>query len=178
MRLQVFWRKENPVMPLRQSKLLIHKHWIVTVQLLLSWHRIVTVWPLFKLLTISRVIELCFKRDWSCWNDKTPGYKFFEGRRTQFYPQNSQNCSSTNQTYCPIGYVMTQSRFVTHNWSSITPNWARPISLVIQHPKLQFLWRNLILIPASSYSKSLWKSRDETVLVCQPFHLHTTHEVI
>jgi hypothetical protein len=48
------------------------------IRLLLSWHRTVTVRPLFRFLTISRVIELCFKRDWSHFQAKTRGYKFFE----------------------------------------------------------------------------------------------------
>ena len=60
----------------------------------------------------------------------------------------------------------------------MTPNWARPISLVSKHLKLQFLWRNLILIPSFSYPKSLWRSRDETVQIHQHFHLHTTHEIL
>ena len=69
-------RKENPVLPLRQSKLLINKHWTVTVQLLLFWYWIVTVRPLLIFLTTSKVIELHFKRDWSRWKAKTRGYKF------------------------------------------------------------------------------------------------------
>jgi hypothetical protein len=64
--------------------LLINKHCTVTVQLLLSWYWTVTVRPLLRVLTISRVIKLHFKRDWSCWKAKTRGYKCSEGRRTQF----------------------------------------------------------------------------------------------
>ena len=51
---------------------------------------------------------------------------------------------------------MTQSLLVTYNWSFIALNWAWAIFLVSQHPKLQFLWRNLILIPSPFYLKSLW----------------------
>jgi hypothetical protein len=111
--------------------------------------------PLLRSLPISRVIGLCFKRGWSRQKAKTRGYKSHEGRRTQFCPQDTRNYSSTNQTYCPIGSVMTQSRLVTHDWSSIAPNWVRPVSLVTQHPKLQLLWRNLILFTSFAYSNSL-----------------------
>ena len=90
----------------------------------------VAFWPHLRFLTIFRVLELCFKWDWSRCKAKTWAYKSFERRRTQFYPQDSQNFSSTNQSYCLIESVMTQSRLVTHNWSSPAPNWARAISLV------------------------------------------------
>ena len=110
--------------------------WIVTVlnfycfvfEPLLSSE--VAFWPHLRFLTIFRVLELCFKWDWSRCKAKTWAYKSFERRRTQFYPQDSQNFSSTNQSYCLIESVMTQSRLVTHNWSSPAPNWARAISLV------------------------------------------------
>jgi hypothetical protein len=42
----------------------------------------VAVLTLIKFLTISRVLELYFKWDWSRWKVKTWGYKFSEGRRT------------------------------------------------------------------------------------------------
>jgi hypothetical protein len=58
--------------------------WTVIVQLLLSCFWTVTVQPLLKFLTISWVIELYFKRGWPRWKAKTRGYKFSEGRRTQF----------------------------------------------------------------------------------------------
>jgi len=90
----------------------------------------VAVWTLIRFLTISRVLELHFKWDWSRWKAKTRGYKFSERRRIQFCLQNSQNCSSTHQSYCPTESVTTQSRLVTHNWSSTSPNWARSVSLV------------------------------------------------
>jgi hypothetical protein len=96
MRLQVLCIKENLVLPPRQSKLLINKYWTVIIQLLLSKNWTVTVRPLFRFLIISGVIELHFKRDWSHWKAKTRGYKFYVERRTQFCPQDSQNCSSTN----------------------------------------------------------------------------------
>jgi len=70
--------------------------WTVTVQLLLSCFWTVIVRPLLRCLTISRVIELRFKLDWSHWKAKTWGYKFSEGRRTHFSLQDSQNWSSTN----------------------------------------------------------------------------------
>jgi len=65
-------------------------YWTVIVfvfvfELLLSSK--VVLWPLFRFLTISRVLELCFKRDWSRWKAKTRGYKSFEGRRTHFAPK-------------------------------------------------------------------------------------------
>jgi len=84
--------------------------------------------PLLRFLTISRVLELHFKWGWSRWKAKTRGYNV-RGRRTQFCPQDSQNCSSTNQSYYPTESVMTQSWLVTHNWSSTALNWARPIPL-------------------------------------------------
>jgi len=96
----------------------------VIVQSLLSRHWIVTVWILIRLLTISRVLELHFKWDWSRWKANT------RGRRTQFCLQDGQNGSSTNQSYCPTESVTTQSRLVTHNWSSTCPNWARQVSLI------------------------------------------------
>jgi len=133
--------------------------------------------PLLILFTISRVLGFRFKQGWSRWKAKTRGYKSYEGRRTQFFPQDTRNYLLANQTYCPIESVMTQSRLVTHNWSSIAPNWVRLVSLVSQHPKLQLLWRNLILIPSSSYSNSLQKSGDESVQIHQPFHLHTTSTI-
>ena len=71
-------------------------YYCLNFELLLSKHWTVTVQPLLRFLTISRVRELCFKRDWSCWKAKTWGYKLSEGRRTQFCLQDSQNCSSTN----------------------------------------------------------------------------------
>ena len=46
----------------------------------------VAFWPLFRFLTISRVLELHFKWDWSRWKAKTRGYRSSEGRRTQFCP--------------------------------------------------------------------------------------------
>jgi hypothetical protein len=70
--------------------------WTVTVQLLQYCFWTVTVWTLLRFWTISRVIEFFFKRGWSRWKAKTWGYKFFEGRRTQFYIKDSQNHSSTN----------------------------------------------------------------------------------
>jgi hypothetical protein len=39
--------------------------WTVTVQLLLSRHWTVTVWTLNRFLTISKVLKLHFKWDWS-----------------------------------------------------------------------------------------------------------------
>jgi len=54
----------------------------VTVQPLLSRHWTVTIWTLIILLTISRVLELHFKWDWSHWKVNTRGYKFSKGRRT------------------------------------------------------------------------------------------------
>jgi hypothetical protein len=69
--------------------------WTVTVQF-----PTVTVWTLVRFLTISKVLKLHFKWDWSRYKAKTRGYQFSEGRRTQFYLQDSQNCSSTNQSYC------------------------------------------------------------------------------
>jgi hypothetical protein len=51
-------------------------------KLLLFKSRTVIVWPLLIFLTISRVIELRFKWDWSRWKAKTRGYKFSEWRRT------------------------------------------------------------------------------------------------
>jgi hypothetical protein len=111
--------------------------WTVTIQWLLSNHcclnyycPTVIVWTLIRFLTISRVLELYFKWDWSHWKAKTRGYKFSKGRKTQFCLQDSQNCSSTHQSYCPTESVTTQSRLVTHNWSSTSPNWARSVSLV------------------------------------------------
>jgi hypothetical protein len=74
---------------------LLSRHWTVIVQPLLSRYWIVIVRPLLRFLTISRVIELCFKRIWLCWKAKTRGYKFSEGRRTQFCIKDSQNHSST-----------------------------------------------------------------------------------
>jgi hypothetical protein len=102
------------------------------LELLLSndWCPTVAVWTLIRFLTISRVLELHFKWDWSRWKAKTRGYKFSKGRRTQLCLQNSQNCSSTQQSYYPIESVTTQSRLVTYNWSSTSPNWARSVSLV------------------------------------------------
>jgi hypothetical protein len=44
-------------------ELLLFTHWTVTVQLLLSRHWTVTVWTFIRFLTISRLIELYFKRD-------------------------------------------------------------------------------------------------------------------
>jgi hypothetical protein len=102
--------------------------WTVVVQRLLSNRCYLNTNQIF--LTIYRVLELHFKWDWSHWKAKTWGYKFSEGRRTQFCLQDSQNCSSTHQSYCPTESVTTQSRLVTHNWSSISPNWARSIFLV------------------------------------------------
>jgi hypothetical protein len=77
-------------------QLLLSRHWTVTVQPLLSWHWTVTVRPLLRFLTISRVIQLHFKKDWSRWKAKTRGYKFSKGRRTQLCLQDSQNFSLTN----------------------------------------------------------------------------------
>jgi len=74
---------------------------------------IVTVWPLLRFLTISGVIELHFKRVWSRWKSKTWGYKLYEGRITEFCPQDSQNCSSTNiglllsNCYCKKNWIIT-----------------------------------------------------------------------
>jgi len=58
--------------------------WTVTVQLLLPRFWTVTVWPLLIFLTISRVIELWFKKILCHWKDKTWGYKFYDLRKTQF----------------------------------------------------------------------------------------------
>jgi hypothetical protein len=74
-------KKENPVLPPKQSKLLINKHWTVIVQPLLSWHWIVIVRRLLRFLAISRVIDLHFKRDFSRWKAMTRGYKFCAERR-------------------------------------------------------------------------------------------------
>jgi hypothetical protein len=90
----------------------------------------VTIWTLIRFLTISKVLELHFKLDWYHWKAKTRGYKFSEGRRTQFCLQDNQNCLSTHQSYCSTKSVTTQSRLVTHNWSSTSPNWARSVFLV------------------------------------------------
>ena len=95
--------------------------------------------PLLRFVTISGVLGFHFKQGWSRMKAKTWGYKSNERRRTQFCPQDIQNYSSTNQTYCPIGSVMTQSRLVTHNWSSIASNLVRLVFLVSQHPKVQLL---------------------------------------
>jgi len=75
--------------------------------------------PPLRFLTLSRVLWLCFKQGLSRWKAKTRGYKSSEVRRTKFCPQDSHNCSSTNQTYYPIGSVMTQSRFVMQPYYSI-----------------------------------------------------------
>jgi hypothetical protein len=80
-------------------------------ELSLSRHWTVTVQPLLRFLTISRVIELCFKRDWSRWKAKTWGYKFSVGRRTQFCLQDSLNCSSTN--IWTVTFQLLLSRFWT-----------------------------------------------------------------
>jgi hypothetical protein len=151
-------------------------YWTVTIfvfELLLSSK--VAFRPLLIFLTISRILELRFKWGWSRWEAKTRSYKSSEGKRTQFCPQDSQNRSSTNQTYCPNESVMTQFRLVTHNWCYTTPNWPRPISLVSYHPKLQCLWRNLILISSSFYPKSYRKSGDESVQIHHP--LPFTHNI-
>jgi len=56
--------------------------WTITVQLLLPRFWTVTVWPLLRVLTISRVIELRFKQNLWRWKGKTRGYKFYVLRRT------------------------------------------------------------------------------------------------
>jgi len=111
--------------------------WTVDVQLLLlelllsnCCCRTFAVWTLIRFLTISRVLELHFKWDWSRWKAKTRGYKFSKERRTRFCLQDSQNYSSTHQFYCPTESVTVQSQLVTHNWSSTSLNWARPVFLV------------------------------------------------
>ena len=112
MRLQVLWRKENSVLPLRQSKSLINKH-------LDYYCPTVTVRPLLRFLTISRVIELCFKQDWSLWKAKTWGYKFSEGRRTH---SASKTIKITHQQtfelllfncYCLVFEPLLSDRFLT-----------------------------------------------------------------
>jgi hypothetical protein len=70
------------VQPLLYIGLLLSNSYCLEIELLLSRHWTVTVRPLLIFLTISRVIELCFKWDWSRWKVKTWGYKFSEGRRT------------------------------------------------------------------------------------------------
>jgi hypothetical protein len=87
----------------------------------------VIFWPLLRFVTIFGVLGFHFKRGWSYRKSKTQGYKSHEGRRTQLCPQDTRNYSSTNQTYCPIGSIITQSRLVTHNWSSITLNYMRSV---------------------------------------------------
>jgi hypothetical protein len=94
--------------------------WTVVVRRLLSNRCCLNTNQIF--LIISRVLELRFKWDWSRWKAKTRGYKFSAGRRTQFCLQDSQTCSSTHQSYYPTESVTTQSRLVTHNWSSKSPN--------------------------------------------------------
>ena len=98
--------------------------WTIIVYTLNCYCPTVTIWTLLRFLTISRVLELHFKWDWSRWKANT------RGRRTQFCLQDGQNGSSTNQSYCPTESVTTQSRLVTHNWSSTCPNWARQVSLI------------------------------------------------
>ena len=114
--------------------------WTVTVkilncyclifELLLSRHWTVTVRPLLRFLTISRVIELRCKQDWSRWKTKTWGYKSPEEGEPSSAPKIVIIAHKKNQTYCSTGSVMTPSRLITHNWSSTALNWARPISLV------------------------------------------------
>jgi hypothetical protein len=72
-------------------------------------------WPLLRYLTISGVLGLHFKRGWSRQKAKTRAYKSHEGRRTQFCPEDTLHYSSTNQTYCLIGFVMTSL-----DWRPIT----------------------------------------------------------
>jgi hypothetical protein len=60
------------------------------------------------ILTISRVIELQFKGDWSRWKAKTRWYMFSEGKRTQFCLEDIQIYSSTN-----IGLLMS-NRYCLH----------------------------------------------------------------
>jgi hypothetical protein len=53
----------------------------------------VTFRLLLNVFTISGVLGLRFKRGWSRRKVKTWGYKSYEGRRTQFCPQDTQNYS-------------------------------------------------------------------------------------
>jgi hypothetical protein len=66
----------------------------------------VAFWHPFRFLTLSIVLWIRFKQGLSRWKAKTRAYKSSEVRRTKFCPQDSHNCSSTNQTYYPIGSVM------------------------------------------------------------------------
>jgi hypothetical protein len=78
---------------------LLSKHWTATVQTLNCYCPTVSVqlllfelllsngccptiavWTLIRFLTISRVLELHFKWDWSHWKAKTRCYKFSEER--------------------------------------------------------------------------------------------------
>jgi len=113
---------------------------------------------------MSRVLELRFKRDWSHWKAKTWGYKFSEGRRTQFCPQDSQNCSSTNQSYCLIPRI-----------SIIAQSFYRmkPIELVELKVQLQELLDKGFIWPSNSPCGApvlFVKKKDGTLRLCIDNH--------
>jgi len=140
MRLQVLCRNDNPVLPVRLSKLLINKHLTVTVQLFLSRNWTVTVRPLLQFLTISWVIELCFKLDWSRWKAKTLGYKFSLGRRTSLPP--SQSKLLINKYWTVIVQLL-----LSRNWT------------VTVHPYFRFLTISRVIEFYLEWDWSRWKAK-------------------
>jgi hypothetical protein len=140
MRLQVLYRNENPVLPVRLSKLLINKHLTVTVQLFLSRNWTVTVRPLLRFLTISWVIELRFKLDWSRWKAKTLGYKFSLGRRTSLPP--SQSKLLINKYWTVIVQLL-----LSRNWT------------VTVRPHFRFLTISRVIEFYLEWDWSRWKAK-------------------
>ena len=132
----------------------------------------VTIWTLLRFLTISR------------WKAKTRGYKFSEEGEPN---SASKIVKIAHQLISPTA-LQNQSRLDIGWW---------PITGVLQLQieqdhfpwlaniqKLQFLWRNPILIPSSTYPKSHQNSGDKCVQIRHPlpftpyfYKLHTTHEV-
>jgi hypothetical protein len=85
----------------------------------------VTVWPLLRFLTISRVIELRFKWNLSCWKDKTWGYKFYvwgepssASKIVKITHQQTLGMLLSN-CYCPFlnCYCLTSPQIFNYIWS-------------------------------------------------------------
>jgi hypothetical protein len=90
----------------------------------------VTVRPLFQFLTISRVIELHFKRDWSHWKAKTRGYKFSEEGELSSAPnivkiahQRTLDCYCPTFTIRPLFICLTISRVIEHHFKQDWSRW-------------------------------------------------------
>jgi hypothetical protein len=126
----MFWEE-----PSSSSKIVKIAH-RQTLGLLLFVFSTVTVWPLLRFLTISRVIKLQFKQHLWRWKGKKWGYKFYveepcsSSKIVKSAHQQTLGVLLSN-CYCPFlnCYCLTSPQIFNYIWSYRTPIQAKFMAL-------------------------------------------------